>query len=264
MPAIVSAWLQLAVSHACVKGPGQVPCWPGQEACGAPFESAPTYHLMDQQGCGENDPNGPVFDPVHGVIHHFYQRHLAADQGAGPIYGHFASKDFVHWAQLPVAIWNGLDSSHWPPQRTYYDDVAIYTGSAVVLEGAGPKGARGIVQIYPGLCSEHSWPLCDTGTLLAQAVPASYATDELLTNWTKPSYNPIIENTQRDPTTPWKDASGEWKLRTFDGGFYGAASDADLLKGRWYDLGRGPDDQWPVCECPSFFPLPGPTPGFEA
>eukprot|EP00966_Prymnesium_polylepis_P313898 7253678-Prymnesium_polylepis.2 len=22
---------------------------------------------------GENDPNGPVFDPVHGVFHHFYQ-----------------------------------------------------------------------------------------------------------------------------------------------------------------------------------------------
>tara|TARA_B110000208_G_scaffold132026_1_gene159962 strand:- start:2338 stop:2502 length:165 start_codon:yes stop_codon:yes gene_type:complete len=28
---------------------------------------------MDQHGCAENDPNGPVFDPVHGVFHHFYQ-----------------------------------------------------------------------------------------------------------------------------------------------------------------------------------------------
>jgi sucrose-6-phosphate hydrolase SacC (GH32 family) len=28
---------------------------------------------MGQHGCAENDPNGPVFDPVHGVFHHFYQ-----------------------------------------------------------------------------------------------------------------------------------------------------------------------------------------------
>ena len=61
---------------------------------------------MDQHGCGENDPNGPSFDPVHGVFHHFYQIHLAAPPGHGPDYGHFVSKDFVHWAPLPVAIWN--------------------------------------------------------------------------------------------------------------------------------------------------------------
>ena len=113
---------------------------PGNEFCGAPFKNAPSFHLMDQHGCGENDPNGelgmrslqtsarhariisaractqihtrryahmatstivetgPVFDPVHGVIHHFYQIHLAAPPGHGPDYGHFVSKDFVHWA----------------------------------------------------------------------------------------------------------------------------------------------------------------------
>jgi hypothetical protein len=50
----------------------------------------------------------------------------------------------------------------------------------------------------------------------AQAVPANYATDELLTNWSKPDYNPIMENTQRDPSTPWRTPAGEWRLRTFD------------------------------------------------
>ena len=119
------------------------------------MQNAPAFHLMDQhgtdvisaclwfcecelpfptndipvcKGCGENDPNGPVFDPVHGVIHHFYQIHLAAKPGHGPDYGlpnknirffsfvinrtprtgHFVSKDFVNWAAMPVAIWNGL------------------------------------------------------------------------------------------------------------------------------------------------------------
>ena len=64
-------------------------------------------------------------------------------------------------------------------------------------------------------------------------VPADYS-DVLLENWTKPSYNPIIENTQRDPSTPWKSPSGEWRLRTYDAKVYGAASDADMLAGKWY------------------------------
>ena len=92
----------------CLNGP----CTPANQRCGQPYgPSAPQYHLMDQHGCGENDPNGPVFDPVHGVFHHFYQSHLAFSGFApanGPIYGHFVSKDFVHWTQMPVGIWNGI------------------------------------------------------------------------------------------------------------------------------------------------------------
>ena len=110
-------------------------CAPGCEYCGVPYGDAPQFHLMDQQGCAENDPNGPVYDPVHGVIHHFYQIHLAAAPGHGPDYGHFVSKDFVTWAALPVAIWNGLDSSVWPPRVTPYDNEAIFTGSASVIDG---------------------------------------------------------------------------------------------------------------------------------
>lgn len=241
----------------CIDGP----CYPGNEFCGEPFQNAPQFHLMDQHGCGENDPNGPVFDPVHGVIHHFYQIHLAAAPGHGPDYGHFVSKDFVHWAALPVAIWNGLDSSVWPPRVTAYDNEAIFTGSGVVVDGAGPNGQPGVVQIYPGLCNKNDWPGCETGTLLAQAVPANYETDQLLVNWTKPSYNPIVENTQRDPSTPWKTASGEWRLRTYDSMVYGAASDADLLAGKWYTVGRSGDFR--QCECPSVYPLPASTPGWE-
>lgn len=238
------------------------PCMPGNEYCAAPFDNAPQYHLMDQHGCGENDPNGPVFDPVHGVFHHFYQIHLAAPPGHGPDYGHFVSKDFIHWAPLPVAIWNGLDSSVTPPKVTKYDNEAIFTGSAVVVDGAGPDGKPGIVNIYPGLCNKDDWPACATGTLLAQAVPADYAGDELLVNWTKPSYNPIVENTQRDPSTPWKNpATGEWRLRTFDSMVYGSASDADMLAGKWYTIGKSPDFR--QCECPSVYPLPAASPGTE-
>jgi len=162
-----------------------------------------------------------------------------------------------------TAIWNGLDASVTPPRVTKYDNEAIFTGSAVVLDGAGPGGkGPGIINIYPGLCNKNDWPGCGTGTILAQAVPADYANDELLINWTKPSYNPIMENTQRDPSTPWKTPSGEWRLRTYDSSVYGAASDADLIQGKWYEIGKNKDFR--QCECPSFYPLPKATPGFEA
>ena len=55
-----------------------------------------------QVGCAENDPNSPVFDPVHGVVHHFYQDHLSTNRGHGPIYGHWVSKDFVNWRATPL------------------------------------------------------------------------------------------------------------------------------------------------------------------
>ena len=169
----------------CPAGSGKA-CAPGNEVCGPAFTKAPQFHLMSQNGCAENDPNGPVFDPVHGVVHHFYQIHLAAPPGHGPDYGHFVSKDFVTWAELPVAIWNGVDASNGA--ATPYDNEAIFTGSAVVVDGAGPGGkGPGVVNIYPGLCNKNDWPGCTTGTLLAQAVPADYAGDELLVNWTKPS-----------------------------------------------------------------------------
>lgn len=233
-------------------------CGPGSEYCGPPFSIAPRYHLMDQRGCAENDPNGPFFDPVHGVVHHFYQDHLAVPPGHGPVYGHLVSRDFVHWASVPVAIWNGLDSS----KKTNYDTVAIFTGSAVIVDGAGPDGfGPGVIQIFPGLCTLQSWPKCETGTVLAQAVPASYANDPLLLNWTKPSYNPIMENAERDPSTPWKTPSGEWRMRTYNSKVYGCLSDDDMVKGKWYEIGTSHDFR--TCECPSIYPLPGPTPGFE-
>ena len=49
--------------------------------------------------------------------------------------------------------------------------------------------------------------------------------------------------------------------RTDDSMVYAAASDADLLAGKWYTVGKS--DSFRQCECPSFYPLPPATPGFE-
>jgi sucrose-6-phosphate hydrolase SacC (GH32 family) len=242
-------------------------CRPGFQYC-HPLEegwekTGPQYHLRDRTGCGENDPNGIVFDPVHGVVHHFFQKHLAAPPGGGPVYGHFASKDMIKWAALPVAIWNGMDYSSPSARVTPWDNQAIYTGSAFVVDGAGPGGkGPGVVNLFPGLCTPAYWSNCSTGVVLAQAVPAHYATDVLLENWTKPAYNPVVENAHRDPASPWKTASGEWRTRTFDSTILGSASDATVVAGEWYTIGKSTSLR--QCECPSLYQLPPPTPGFEA
>jgi len=247
------------------------------QQCGAPFvDSAPTFHLMDRRGCGSNDPAGPVFDPVHGVFHHFFQVHLARAAARGPVWGHFVSRDLVAWAQLPAALWNGIDLSSGvsaPSRMSQYDTDGVWTGSALVVDGAGPlRAGRGVVLLYPGLCDTAHWPSCRAkGTLLAHAVPADYETDPLLTVWQKPDYNPVLAPehapsdagwADRDPCTPWRTSFGEWRFRTFDGRVYGAERDEDVVAGRWYAIGKCAD--FKEGECPSFYPLPGPTPGFEA
>jgi len=55
--------------------------------------------------------------------------------------------------------------------------------------------------------------------------------------------------------------SGEWRLRTYDAKIYGTASSSDMLAGKWYEIGTSSDFR--QCECPSFYPLPNPTPGTE-
>jgi len=222
----------------CLKPDGTTaPCGPGNQMCPpGPFgSSAPQFHVRDQS-CGENDPNGPVYDPVHGVYHLHYQNHVGCR--GGRTYGHAVSRDLTHWAHMPVSIWN--DRS--------YDEHAIYTGSATVVDGK-------VVQVYPGLCYAKFSDYCPGGTNLAIAVPAD-PLDPLQTNWTKDVYtvNPIVNNTGRDPSTAWQTPAGEWRLTTFDTMIMGSM---DFKT--WYRIGKQPG--FPVGECPSFFPLPRNTPG---
>ena len=59
------------------------------------------------------------------MYHNFYQIHIAEYQnglGDGPDWGHWVSRDFIKWTQLPVAIWNDQ----------YYDKQhgrGVYTGA---------------------------------------------------------------------------------------------------------------------------------------
>ena len=76
---------------------------------------------------GENDPNGVM---EHGGVYHlFFQDHNPMQLG-----GHLATRDFVHYKRLSIAIWNDM----------WYDKAAIWTFSATTVEGI-PR------IIYPGI-----------------------------------------------------------------------------------------------------------------
>lgn len=221
----------------CIKPDGsKAPCAPGNQECTqyGYGRDAPQFHVRDRS-CGENDPNGPVYDPVHGVYHLHYQNHVGLH--GGRTYGHAVSRDFIHWAHMPISIWNDHP----------YDASAIFTGSATVVDGK-------VVQVYPGLCDTKEKG-CPGGTNLCIAVPSD-PTDPLQTNWTKDVYtkNPIFPDTQRDPSTAWKTSAGEWRLTTFDTVIYGSM---DFKT--WYKI--GPQPGFPGGECPSFFPMVRDTPG---
>jgi sucrose-6-phosphate hydrolase SacC (GH32 family) len=257
--------------ESCVGGP----CGPAYQICDvhdvhrpdpAPPQPGPAFHLM-HESCGENDPNGVVLDPVHGVLHYFMQLHVVTPAASGApdahglaSYGHFASRDAVHWTRLPVAIWNGVEvRSNGSTVPTPFDTQSIYSGSATVLPSLAPDNVSGgVMQIYPGLCRKSDWPACTTGTLLAAAVPADYASDPLLKRWRK--LGPVVEGTQRDPSSAWQLNSGERRFRTVDAVVFGALTGKDMAAGRIYRIGPS---NLPVGECPSVFTLPPATPGFE-
>ena len=114
------------------------------------------------------------------------------------------------------------------------------------------------MQVYPGLCKT-GVNGCPGGTNLCIAKPAD-TMDQLQTNWTKDAartgaVNPIVNATGRDPTTAWQvEATGEWRLSTFDTTIYGS-----MDFNSWYTI--GPQPGFPHGECPSFFEMPRDTPG---
>ena len=172
---MVSAWSPWTPpASKCLLPNGTLsPCQQGNEVCNGangppgPFgRSTPQFHVRDNS-CGINDPDVPVYDPMHGVYHLHYENHVGLH--GGYTHGHAVSRDFVHWARMPVAIWNDRP----------YDSSGIFSGSATVVDGR-------MVQIYPGLCNKVDWPLCNTSFTLNVAVPSD-PMDPLATNWTKPS-----------------------------------------------------------------------------
>ena len=100
---LVAAAATATLAAACfdLAGANCGDCRPGCDQCtAAPFDNtSPQFHIRDLS-CGENDPNFPLYDPLHKLYHHFWQAHLATPPGHGPDIGHAVSADLVTWGGL--------------------------------------------------------------------------------------------------------------------------------------------------------------------
>ena len=232
---------------------GSQPCGPSNQVCAssgsvhyAPPKTRYTFHLTDAS-CGIGDPNGPFFDPLHQIYHLFHQDSLALPHASrGGVIGHWASRDFLHWTQLPVALWNDK----------WYDYVAVWSGSVTVVNGTPHF-------IYPGKCAGDGVenPSC-RGFTYNLAVPQDHENDPLLKNWSKDAKNPLLNGTGDDPSEAWRTASGEWRLignqACTQGSSKGAPIYASVDFKRWSKVGC---TTLKLGDCPTLFKRPPLVPG---
>ncbi|CAF2112402.1 unnamed protein product [Rotaria magnacalcarata] len=145
----------------------------------------PQYHLLPPSNW-LNDPNGPVY--YNGYYHMFFQYDPDSPVGIMKYWGHFYSKDMVHWIGLPIAI---------APDQPY-DINGIWTGSTSIVNGVP-------IIIYTGINESHAQVQC-------QALPANL-TDPTLSKWIKWPSNPLITSPNgRDPSTAFQDDHNNYYL----------------------------------------------------
>ena len=162
-----------------------------------------------------------MYDENHGVYHVMYQDHLWGAMPddvplgrEGPVWGHAVSADLVHWAHLPVSLWNG---------DGWYDMHGIFTGSATIVDSLGGPAITfpGLCDIYPPGSSELGpIPGCAYGYAFGVAVPDD-PTDPLLRNWTNKHWiadggvvgwwsGGLVGRHLRRPIERMADAAGGW------------------------------------------------------
>ena len=81
------------------------------------------YHANVPQGWG-NDPNGVI--EYNGQYHMFYQHYPHAPKWGIMHWGHFVSKDFIQWENLPIALC---------PDKHYEDTLGCWSGNAFIRDG---------------------------------------------------------------------------------------------------------------------------------
>jgi len=190
------------------------------------------YHYRPQKGW-INDPNGLVY--FKGYYHIFYQH--APDfeiPWKQPMHwGHARTKDFLHWEELPVALFPDHD----------YDRNGCWSGSAVVKDDT-------LYLFYASI----------DGETKTQMVSVAYSTDGL--HFEKYAKNPVIGHYPADGGPDFRDPA----VCCIDGQYYCvmATGNPETKTGRLllyqsenlFDWEyKGIMCQWENCtftECPSF------------
>ncbi len=194
------------------------------------------YHYRPKSGW-VNDPNGLVY--FNGYYHVFYQH--APDfevPWKQPMHwGHARTKDFLHWEELPVALY---------PDKTY-DNNGCWSGTAIVNDDT----------LYLFYASVHT-PVGSAEKI--QTVSVAYSKDDV--NFEKYNGNPVINGYPEDGGPDFRDPA----VCCIDGTYYCVMASgnpekrmARLLLYKSEDIFNwsyvGIMSEWSECkyaECPSF------------
>ena len=141
----------------------------------------PGFHFVPWPFDWMNDPNGPMWDPVHERYHLMYQYQTPRN------WGHAVSEDLVNWVQLPQAL----------TRTESYDAGGDFSGSATILDDAAQTPVLTVST--------------NRNDVVFVALPAD-RDDPNLTNWTYPDYNPLFSTDARDPTEIFKTSGGACRV----------------------------------------------------
>jgi len=198
----------------------------------------PGFHYTPRRGW-DNDPNGMVY--YRGEYHFFYQHNPYGIKWGNMHWGHAASRDLVHWEELPEAI--------------YPDELGtIFSGSAVVdrhnTAGFQQGEEKTLVAIYTAAGGKSPE---SEGRPSSQCL--AYSTDCGRT-WVKYDRNPVLPNVcggNRDPRVFWHEPSSHWVMLLYlQKSEFGFFASPDLKQ--WTLLSR--IDFPGLNEVPDIFALP--------
>lgn len=197
----------------------------------------PRYHLSTPVGW-LNDPNG--FCAYQGQYHLFYQHHPYASVWGPMHWGHWVSRDLVHWREAPIAM---------APDEAF-DEGGCFSGTALEVDGS-------LHLMYTGVTEETVF-----GKSLQQQCMAESTDGITFTKWAD---NPVISANAlppgaspydfRDPKL-WKAENGYRAIVASRGHQHGQLlcyESTDLHSWRYQGVflsGLGG-----MCECPDFFDI---------
>ncbi|WP_085537418.1 glycoside hydrolase family 32 protein [Massilibacteroides vaginae] len=195
-------------------------------------KNRPQLHFSTRRGW-INDPNGLVFH--NGEYHLYYQHNPYEKEWGNMHWGHAVSKDLIHWAELPVAL--------YPDEHG-----TMFSGSAIIdydnTLGVSKKGLPTMVIAYTA----------DSPAKQVQCI--AYSLDNGRT-FTKIAENPVIDskhiwNSQdtRDPKLFKYQPTGDWTIVLNERDGHSIYTSRDLKNWTYQSHITG------FWECPELFELP--------
>ena len=201
------------------------------------------FHATTRRGWIQ-DPNGMVYH--NGIYHLYYQYNPFGIWPANKHWGHWTSKDLIHWEEKPIVLFTDLKKG-----------AAFSGGGFVDFNNSLGLGANTLCAAY-------------TATKLGECIV--YSTDDGLT-LKEIEQNPVVKHEGRDPKVIWYEPEKKWVLMVYnleEGVETKAVPTTDESKFRhsnmafyeskdlrvWKRTGAFTDpDRMAVFECPEIFEL---------